>query len=103
MYILVLGMSLDDPRVEWIRQRVCSAFYMMEKSCFEDLLSRGDGEDGQKIIRFLNEVTEDELPSTLLFSQQIREEEVEVPINIGKQVFFFNLLHPRHIMLTSVG
>ncbi|KAG5280454.1 hypothetical protein AALO_G00060150 [Alosa alosa] len=73
-------MSLDDPRVEWIRQRVSSALCLTESNCFEDLLSRRDGEDGQKIIRFLNDVTEDEEPSTLLFSKQIREEEVEVPI-----------------------
>lgn len=77
-------MSLDDPRVEWIRQRVCSAFCLTDTSCFEDLLGRGDGEDGQKIIRFLNEVTEEESPSTLLFFKQIREEEVEIPIPIGK-------------------
>lgn len=77
-------MSLDDPRVEWIRRRVCSAFNLTEPTCFEELLNRHDGEDGQKIVRFLNEVTEDEAPSAILFCKQIREEEIEVPVCIGK-------------------
>uniref|UniRef100_A0A674DLM6 Dynein axonemal heavy chain 10 n=1 Tax=Salmo trutta TaxID=8032 RepID=A0A674DLM6_SALTR len=76
-------MSLDDPRVEWIRNRVCSCFYLPEPGCFEELLSRGDGEEEQKIIRFLNEVTEEESSSTLLFFKGVNEEEIEVEIPIG--------------------
>lgn len=76
-------MSLDDPRVEWIRNRVCCCFYLPEPGCFEELLSRGDGEEGQKIIRFLNEVTEEESASTLLFFKGVNEEEIEVEIPIG--------------------
>ncbi|XP_036382121.1 dynein heavy chain 10, axonemal [Megalops cyprinoides] len=75
-------MSLDDPRVEWIRDRVCASFYLQKLDSFEDLLSRGDGEEAQKIIRFLNEVTEDESASALLFYKEIREEEVEIEIPI---------------------
>ncbi|XP_035641685.1 dynein axonemal heavy chain 10 [Oncorhynchus keta] len=76
-------MSLDDPRVEWIRNRVYSCFYLPEPGCFEELLSRGDGEEEQKIIRFLNEVTEEESASTLLFFKGVNEEEIEVEIPIG--------------------
>lgn len=73
----------DDPRVQWIRNRVYSCFYFPEPGCFEELLSRGDGEEEQKIIRFLNEVTDEEAASTLLFFKGVREEEIEVEIPIG--------------------
>uniref|UniRef100_A0A8C7PKH0 AAA+ ATPase domain-containing protein n=1 Tax=Oncorhynchus mykiss TaxID=8022 RepID=A0A8C7PKH0_ONCMY len=79
-------MSLDDPRVEWIRNRVYSCFYLPEPGCFEELLSRGDGEEEQKIIRFLNEVTEEESASTLLFFKGVNEEEIEVEIPIGTEM-----------------
>ncbi|XP_030648846.1 dynein heavy chain 10, axonemal [Chanos chanos] len=73
-------MALDDPRVIWIRNRVCSSFYLPDLKCFEELLGRGDGEEEQKIIHFLNVVTEEETTSTLLFFKGIREEEVEVVV-----------------------
>ncbi|KAL0979348.1 hypothetical protein UPYG_G00183960 [Umbra pygmaea] len=76
-------MSLDDPRVEWIRNRVYSCFCMPEPGSFEKLLSRGDGEEGRNILRFLNEVTEEESTSLLLFFKGVREEEVEVEIPIA--------------------
>ncbi|XP_017580699.2 dynein heavy chain 10, axonemal [Pygocentrus nattereri] len=75
-------MALDDPRVEWIRNRVCSAFYLPEPNCFEALLSRGDGEDERKIVQFLNQVTDEESTSALLFYKRIREEEVEVEVAV---------------------
>ena len=40
----------DDLRVEWIRDRIFSYLYFPNPDCFEELLSRGDGEDEQKII-----------------------------------------------------
>ncbi|CAL8343019.1 unnamed protein product [Lota lota] len=69
-----------DLRVEWIRYRVFSYFQLPNPDCFEELLSRGDGEDEQKIITFLNNVTEEESASALLFFKGVREEEVEVPL-----------------------
>ncbi|KAG9262045.1 dynein heavy chain 10, axonemal [Astyanax mexicanus] len=73
-------MALDDVRLQWIRDRVCSAFYLPEPNCFEDLLSRGSGSERDKIIRFLNQISEEESSSALLFYKRIREEEVEVLI-----------------------
>uniref|UniRef100_A0A8B9JEG5 Dynein axonemal heavy chain 10 n=1 Tax=Astyanax mexicanus TaxID=7994 RepID=A0A8B9JEG5_ASTMX len=91
-------MALDDVRLQWIRDRVCSAFYLPEPNCFEDLLSRGSGSERDKIIRFLNQISEEESSSALLFYKRIREEEVEVLIQDGKRIKFprsepFNLLH----------
>lgn len=75
-------MEFDDPRVEWIRNRVCAAFYLPEVGCFKELLGRGDGEEEQKIARFLNEVTAEEATSMLLFFKTVREEEVEVEVPV---------------------
>nr|XP_046243361.1 dynein axonemal heavy chain 10 [Scatophagus argus] len=68
----------DDLRVEWIRQRVCAGFSLPDCSCFDELLSREDGEEEMKIIRYLNIVSEEDSPSCLLFFKTIREEEIEV-------------------------
>lgn len=80
-------MTHDDPRVEWIKNTVCALFDLPDSGCFEELLSRGDGEEEQKIISFLNIVTEEEAPSTLFFFKNIREEEVEVEIPVGTFTF----------------
>nr|XP_015221526.1 PREDICTED: dynein heavy chain 10, axonemal [Lepisosteus oculatus] len=75
-------MTLDDLRLEWIRNRVCASFYFPDEACFEELLNRADGEEEQKIIKFLNEQTSEESASSLLFFKAIREEEVEVEVQI---------------------
>ncbi|XP_056602848.1 dynein axonemal heavy chain 10 isoform X1 [Triplophysa dalaica] len=71
-------MALHDTRVQWIKTVVGVTFDLTHFGCFEELLARGDGEDEQKILHFLNEVTKDEETSTLLFFKNIREVEVEV-------------------------
>ncbi|XP_052412947.1 dynein axonemal heavy chain 10 [Carassius gibelio] len=75
-------MPHDDPRVEWIKNSVGVMFDLPDSGCFEELLSRGDGEEEQKIIHFLNVVTGEEAPSALFFFKNIREEEVEVEIPV---------------------
>ncbi|KTF73304.1 hypothetical protein cypCar_00048552, partial [Cyprinus carpio] len=75
-------MPYDDPRVEWIKNSVCVMFDLPDSGSFEELLSRGDGEEEQKIIHFLNVVTGEEAPSVLFFFKNIREEEVEVEIPV---------------------
>uniref|UniRef100_A0A7N8Y270 Dynein axonemal heavy chain 10 n=1 Tax=Mastacembelus armatus TaxID=205130 RepID=A0A7N8Y270_9TELE len=74
-------MAHDDLRVEWIRQRVCAGFNLSGRpNCFDELLSRGDGEEERKIIRYLNVITEEDSPSCLLFFKTITEEtEAEIP------------------------
>ncbi|XP_060895064.1 dynein axonemal heavy chain 10 [Labrus mixtus] len=73
----------DDLRVEWIRQRVSAGFRLPEGSnCFDELLSREDGEEEEKIIRYLNVVSDEDSPSCLVFFKTIREEETEVQIPV---------------------
>ncbi|XP_053555751.1 dynein axonemal heavy chain 10 [Bombina bombina] len=73
-------MSLDDPRVEWIRDRVYSAFGLTDLSYFEDLLNRNNGEHEEKLLRFLNDISPEEGASTLLVFKRTVEEEVEVEV-----------------------
>lgn len=71
----------DDLRVEWIRQQVSSNFNLTGcPDSFDELLCRADGEEEQKIIRFLDDVAQ----KRLLFFKTIREEEIEVEIPGGK-------------------
>lgn len=91
-------MALDDPRLEWIRDRVYAAFYLPEPNCFEELLSRGDGEEERKILQFLNQVTEEGSTSALLFFKRIWEEEVEVMIPIGTHRHLHTLFTLKHLL-----
>ncbi|XP_024909460.1 dynein heavy chain 10, axonemal-like [Cynoglossus semilaevis] len=75
----------DDLRVEWILQRVIAGFDLYDRpECLEELLNRGDGQEEEKMIRYLNLVSEEESPSCLLFFKAIREEEIEVKIPVEK-------------------
>ncbi|XP_031164939.2 dynein heavy chain 10, axonemal [Sander lucioperca] len=75
----------DDLRVEWIRQCVSAGFNLPDgPNCFDELLSRRDGEEEEKIIHFLNVVSEEDSPSCLLFFKTIREEEIEVEIPVER-------------------
>lgn len=75
----------DDLRVEWIRECVSAGFNLpYGPNCVDELLSRGDEEE--KIIRYLNVVSEEDSPSCLLFFKTVREEEIEVEIPVGKLV-----------------
>uniref|UniRef100_A0A8C4TE89 Dynein axonemal heavy chain 10 n=1 Tax=Erpetoichthys calabaricus TaxID=27687 RepID=A0A8C4TE89_ERPCA len=81
-------MSLDDLRLEWIRQRICGSLHSVDSPCFEELLSRDNGEHEQRILRFLNETSEESKLSLLYFVKSVREEliEVEVPPATSLQV-----------------
>ncbi|XP_073442216.1 dynein axonemal heavy chain 10 [Dendrobates tinctorius] len=74
---------MDDPRLEWIRDRVICGFGLTDPNCFEELLNRNDGEDEVKLLRFLNESTEEEEgASALLFFKSSRREELAVEIAV---------------------
>ncbi|XP_064378089.1 dynein axonemal heavy chain 10 [Dromaius novaehollandiae] len=53
-------MSLDDVRVQWLRDRVLGALGLADPAPFEELLSRGDGEEARAVLRFLNRGEEDD-------------------------------------------
>ena len=74
---------MDDPRIEWLRDRVFYALNIQDPEVFEDLLNREDGEPERDIAKFLNETPEDD-KSALLFYKIVQEEEEEVEVECGK-------------------
>ncbi|KAL6114194.1 dnah10 [Pungitius sinensis] len=75
----------DDLRVEWIRRCVCAGFNLPDDcKCFDELLKRGDGEEEDKMTRFLNLVLEENCSSCLLFFKTTREEEIEVKTRVER-------------------
>ncbi|PKU30569.1 hypothetical protein llap_19128 [Limosa lapponica baueri] len=52
-------MILDDVRVLWLRDRALAALGLTDPAPFEELLDRGDGEEGRAILRFFDRGTEE--------------------------------------------
>ena len=74
---------MDDPRIEWIRDRVYQALDIKESAVFEELLERSDGEFERQLGKFLND-TPEENESAILFYKLTIEEEEEVEVECGK-------------------
>ncbi|XP_051888343.1 dynein axonemal heavy chain 10 [Pristis pectinata] len=75
-------MSLDDPRLEWLRDRVNQAFGLSGPGAFDELLNRDDGRHELLILRFLNDSLGEDCPSALLFFRGSRTEELELEIEL---------------------
>ena len=73
---------MDDPRIEWIRDRVYHGLDITDTEIFEELLNREDGESERALAKFLNETPKED-ESSLLFYKELREEEEEVEIECG--------------------
>ncbi|XP_063753564.1 dynein axonemal heavy chain 10 [Eleginops maclovinus] len=74
----------DDLRVEWIRQCVTAGFVLPEHpNTFDELLGRE--EEAEKVLRFLDFVSEEDSPSCLLFFKTVKEEEIEVKIPLERK------------------
>ncbi|XP_038229191.1 dynein axonemal heavy chain 10 [Dermochelys coriacea] len=75
-------MSLDDVRVQWLRDRVLSTLGLSDPAPFEELLNRGDGEEGETVLRFLNRRAAGEegevAGAALLLRAELRQEEIEI-------------------------
>ncbi|XP_039327853.2 dynein axonemal heavy chain 10 isoform X2 [Saimiri boliviensis] len=69
---------MDDLRVLWMRDRLYAAFGITDPQLFEDLLNRDDGQGEDVILHFLNQASEEEGSSALLFYRTVVPEEVEV-------------------------
>ena len=81
---------MDDPRIEWLRNKVYHALDITEPEVFEDLLNRDDGEAERSVAKFLNE-TPEEGESSLIFYKIVQEEEEEVEVECGEFLFFLFL------------
>ena len=81
---------MDDPRIEWIRDRVYQALDIADPDIFEELLNRDDGEAERSIAKFLNE-TPEENEQSIIFYKVVQEEEEEVEVECGK-LFMLSLI-----------
>ena len=72
---------MDDPRIEWIRNRVYQALELTQSGIFDELLNRDDGKAEQVISQFFN-VTDDS-HTTIVFYKIVVEEDEEVEIECG--------------------
>ena len=73
---------MDDPRIEWLRDRSYLALDIKDDAIFDDLLERDEGEAERLIAKFLNE-TPEELAEALVFYKTLNEEEEEVEVECG--------------------
>jgi hypothetical protein len=73
---------MDDPRIEWIRDRVYLALDIDDPEVFDELLNRDDGISEREVAAFLNDNPE-ETPSALLFYKTVVEKEEEVEVECG--------------------
>lgn len=92
---------MDDPRIEWIRNKAYLALDIKDPEIFEQLLEREDGEGERDIAKFINDTpTEDS--TSLLFYKVVREEEDEIEVECG---MLKTLITPSHRAMcrSSVG
>ncbi|XP_033627732.1 dynein heavy chain 10, axonemal-like [Asterias rubens] len=72
---------MDDVRFEWLRDKVYGALGVEDPEVFEELLNRDDGECERSLAKFLNE-TPEEGKAAAIFYKRLREEEIEVEVEI---------------------
>ncbi|XP_078791125.1 dynein axonemal heavy chain 10 isoform X3 [Oryzias latipes] len=74
-------MAENDPRLQWIRDRVSAGFHLSKHpECLDELLHRDDGKEKDKILHYLNDVSNTDSQSFLLFFKTVREKEIEVKL-----------------------
>ena len=76
---------MDDPRIEWVKNRIFEALDIVNNKVFDEFLDRNDGEFERKLLRFLND-TPAENEVSILFYKCITEEDEEIEIPCGKQL-----------------
>ena len=78
---------MDDVRVEWLRDKVYHSLNISDPEVFEELINREDGEYERVLAKFLNETAE-EGKAAAIFYKRIREEEIEVEVEVGEKTFY---------------
>lgn len=82
---------MDDPRIEWIRNKAYLALAITDPDVFEQLLERDDGEGERNIAKFINDTPTDDA-SSLLFYKVLREEEDEIEVECGMILLIYSTL-----------
>ena len=79
---------MDDLRYLWLRDKVFSYLNINELNVFEEFMNRDDSENEMKIAKFMNQTAEDE-DWALIFYKELKEEEIEVQIELSKSALAF--------------
>ena len=72
---------MKDIRVDWIRNKIYSAFQIEDKDIFNDFLSCNDNVNEINLFDFLNSPCTTDGKSVVFF---VTEKEVEVEVEYGK-------------------
>ena len=74
---------MDDIRYIWMRDKVFAGLDIQEHEVFEEFMLRDEGENELRIAKFMNQ-TEDDEDFALIFHKELKEEEIEVQIELSK-------------------
>jgi hypothetical protein len=81
---------MDDIRYIWMRDKVFTSLNIEEADVFEEFMGRNEGENEKVIANFMNQTEEDD-DSALIFYKELKEEEIEVQIELSK-IFLFRFV-----------
>jgi hypothetical protein len=79
---------MDDLRYLWLRDKVFNTLDIIETDVFEEFISRDDGDNELKIAKFMNQTEEDE-DFALIFHKELKEEEIELEVELSKKFKLF--------------
>jgi hypothetical protein len=84
---------MDDFRYIWLRDKIFTALDIVDTDVFEEFLNREDGGEHDitneaKIAKFMNQTEEDE-DFALVFSKDLKEEAIEIELELCKMLFFY--------------
>ena len=89
---------MDDPRIEWIRDRVNHALLIDTNDVFDELINREDGEAELQIGKFLNETPEND-EAAIIFYKVIMQVEEEYEVECG--MYMWRIIYNIHKYLSS--
>lgn len=77
---------MDDIRYLWLKDKVFGGLEIEDIDVFEEFITREEGENEMRIAKFMNQTEEDD-DFALIFYKEIREEEIEVQIELCKYIY----------------
>lgn len=86
---------MDDVRYLWLRDKVYDGLEIKDSEVFEEFLNRDENENEMKIARFMNQTEEDD-DFALIFFKELKEEEIEVQVELSTFIFTILTKNKKH-------
>lgn len=86
---------MDDVRYLWLRDKVYDGLEIKDSEVFEEFLNRDENENEMKIARFMNQTEEDD-DFALIFFKELKEEEIEVQVELSNFIFTILTKNKKH-------